>query len=143
MTDPKNSADVDDDVIEDDDEPRELTLEDLHRLRAKLVEERELVKVRLERHMNEAMEDSDNLPDEMDIASRHTEQAYLLRLADKEKKLLKEIDHALAKFERGNYGICEGTGEPIGLRRLELRPWTRHSLEYKEMLERERGGRGR
>jgi DnaK suppressor protein len=143
MTDPKNSADVEDDVIEDDDEPRELTLEDLHRLRAKLVEERELVKVRLERHMNEAMEDSDNLPDEMDIASRHTEQAYLLRLADKEKKLLKEIDHALAKFERGNYGICEGTGEPIGLRRLELRPWTRHSLEYKEMLERERGGRGR
>jgi DnaK suppressor protein len=143
MTDPKNNTDVEDDVIEDDDEPRELTLEDLHRLRAKLVEERELVKVRLERHMNEAMEDSDNLPDEMDIASRHTEQAYLLRLADKEKKLLKEIDHALAKFERGNYGICEGTGEPIGLRRLELRPWTRHSLEYKEMLERERGGRGR
>ena len=143
MTDPKNSTDVDDDVIEDEDEPRELTLEDLHRLRAKLVAERELVKVRLERHMNEAMEDSDNLPDEMDIASRHTEQAYLLRLADKEKKLLKEIDHALAKFERGNYGICEGTGEPIGLRRLELRPWTRHSLEYKEMLERERGGRGR
>ena len=30
-------------------------------------------------------------------------------------KLLNEIDHALAKFERGVYGVCEGTGEAIGL----------------------------
>lgn len=144
MTDPKQRAELDNlDVLDDDDEPTELTVEDLHRLRAKLAEERVAVKERVERHLAEAMEDSDNLPDEMDIATRHTEQAYLLRLVDKEKKLLKEIDHAMAKFERGTYGICEGTGEPIGLKRLELRPWTRHSLEYKEMLEREKNGRGR
>lgn len=143
MTDPKNDAEIEDLDEMDDDEPRELLPEDLHRLRAMLLAERVQVKERLERHVAEAVEDSDNLPDEMDIASRQTDQAYLLRLADKEKKLLREIDRALAKFERGNYGICEGTGEPIGLKRLELRPWTRHSLEYKELLERERGGRGR
>jgi DnaK suppressor protein len=143
MTDPKNEPEIDDADEMDEDEPGELTPDDLKRLREKLLEERVQVKKRLERHMAEAMEDSDNLPDEMDIASRQTDQAYLIRLADKEKKLMREIEHALAKFERGTYGICEGTGEPIGLKRLELRPWTRHSLEYKEQLERERGGRTR
>jgi DnaK suppressor protein len=79
----------------------------------------------------------------MDLATRQSEQAYLLRLADKEQKKLQEIDRALAKFERGEYGYCEGTGEPIGMKRLALRPWARHGIEFKERLERERGGRAK
>ena len=42
------------------------------------------------------------------------------------------------KFEEGEYGVCEGMGEPISYKRLELRPWTRYSVEYKEQVERER-----
>lgn len=137
---PRNIEENDDLESYDDDDIVEPTREDLARLRARLVEERAAVIQRLQRHLAEAVEDSDNLPDEMDIATRQTDQAYLLRMADKEKKLLAMIDHALAKFERGVYGICEGTGEPIGLKRLEKRPWARHSVEYKEQLERERGG---
>ena len=34
--------------------------------------------------------------------------------------------------------MCEGTDTPIGFKRLELRPWTRYSVAYKEQLERER-----
>nr|WP_255216410.1 TraR/DksA C4-type zinc finger protein [Pseudenhygromyxa sp. WMMC2535] len=34
--------------------------------------------------------------------------------------------------------MCEGTDEPIELRRLEARPWARYSLAYKEQLELER-----
>ena len=124
---------------DDFDDESELTRADLERLRARLVDERAAVRERLERHLHEATEDNDNLPDEMDIATRQSEQAYLLRLADKEKKLLAEIDHALAKFERGSYGVCEGTGDPIGLKRLSSRPWTRYSVAYKEQLEREKG----
>lgn len=131
---------VDNDPFDDDeDDDREITPEDLKRLRQRLIEERVLVIRRLERHLAEATEDSDNLPDEMDIASRQTDQAYLFRLADKEKKLLAEIDHALAKFERGTYGRCEGTNQSIGLKRLDVRPWTRYSVEFKERLEREQG----
>jgi DnaK suppressor protein len=126
-----------------DDDVSELKREDFERLRKRLQEERQVVKARLDRHLAEAVEDSDNLPDEMDLATRQSDQAYLLRLADKEKKLLNEIDHALAKFERGVYGVCEGTGEAIGLKRLELRPWTRYGLEFKERLEREKGGRAK
>ena len=140
MADKKNTTEASEDLDAFEyEEEAELTREDISRLREKLHAERESVKARIERHMAEAMADTDNLPDEMDIATRQSEQAYILRLADKEKKLLREIDHALGKFERGSYGICEGTGDPIGLKRLELRPWTRYSIEYKEQLEREKG----
>lgn len=135
-----NEPDLIDETDGDFEDPEELTREQIETLRKMLLEERSRVRERLDRHLAEAVEDSDNLPDEMDIASRQSDQAYLLRLADKEKKLLREIDRALAKFERGSYGVCEGTGDPIGFKRLQLRPWTRYSLEYKEQLERERGG---
>ena len=124
-----------------EEEPQELSKKDLEGLKKALLEERARVLSRLDSHVTQATEDRDNLADEMDMATRHSDQAYLLRLADKEHKLLAEIDHALAKFEHGTFGTCEGTGDPIELRRLEIRPWTRYSLEYKEQLEREKGNR--
>ncbi|MCB9620870.1 MAG: TraR/DksA C4-type zinc finger protein [Sandaracinus sp.] len=103
-----------------------------------LVAERERVLKGLGEHLGDAISNIDPLSDEMDIAQRHTEQAYLMRFADKERKLLGEIANALEKMETGEYGLCEGTGEPIALKRLELRPWTRYSVEYKEQMEREK-----
>lgn len=123
------------------DEPRELSARDKKRLQARLEADRKELLTRLRNHLGEATEDTEPLADEMDIATRHQDQAYLLRLADKERKLLVEIDHALAKFAKDTYGICEGTGEPIGLKRLEARPWTRFSIQHKELLERERNMR--
>jgi DnaK suppressor protein len=109
-------------------------------LRKQLVDEREQVRSRLIGHVSDATEDSDvSFADELDQATRHSEQAFLLRLADKERKLVLEIDRALSKFEHGTYGVCEGTGEPIGFKRLEARPWSRYSVEYKELLEKEQG----
>ena len=45
-------------------------------------------------------------------------------------------------MSEGTYGLCEGTGEPIGYSRLKLRPWARYSVEYQEELERAERGRG-
>ena len=50
---------------------------------------------------------------------------------------------SLEKMHTGEYGVCEGTDEPIGFKRLELRPWTRYSVGYKEMLEREKAQQAR
>ena len=74
--------------------------------------------------------------EEGDIAQRAAEQDYQLRLADKQHKLLDQVIEALAKLESGEYGVCEGSGEPIGFRRLEIRPWACYSVEYKEQLDR-------
>jgi DnaK suppressor protein len=35
------------------------------------------------------------------------------------------LRHALAKFEDGSYGLCEGCGQPIGASRLLARPEAR------------------
>jgi len=107
-------------------------------LYAALLAERERVTQGMGRHIAAAIGEGQPMAEEMDMAQRHAEQAYLMRFADKERKLLREIDHALAKFREGEYGICEGTGEPISYRRLELRPWTRYSVEFKEQIEREK-----
>lgn len=87
--------------------------------------------------------DRNELVDEVDQASAMVEQNLTFRLLDRDRKLLTEIEHALAKIDTGDYGYCEGTGEPIPKRRLELRPWCRHSVKYKEKLERmKKSGRG-
>ncbi|MBT8495577.1 MAG: TraR/DksA C4-type zinc finger protein, partial [Deltaproteobacteria bacterium] len=104
----------------------------------KLITERNRVIEGVKRHVGEAVEDQDRLPDDVDLASRHADQAFLLRFADKEHKLLRQINLALSKLEIGEYGVCEGTGEPIGFARLKIRPWTRYSVQYKEELERRR-----
>lgn len=85
----------------------------------------------------------DDMMDEVDQASAMIEQNLTFRLLDRDRKLLSEIDHAIAKLDTGEYGYCEGTGEAIPKRRLELRPWCRHSVKYKEKLERmKKSGRG-
>ena len=87
--------------------------------------------------------DANELMDEVDLASATIEQNLTFRLLDRDRKLVAEIDRAIDKLKHGDYGYCEGTGEPIPKKRLELRPWTRHSVKYKEQLEKlKKSGRG-
>ncbi len=60
-----------------------------------------------------------------------------LALSAQARQAVEEIDHALAKFDLGTYGICEISGEPIPVERLEAIPWARERVEYKT------GGLGR
>ena len=130
MAENKGSSKVDD---YDDDE--ELTSTELTGFRDKLMDEAKRVHDRLQRHSDSVTEAEGTLPDEVDQASREAEKTYLLKLADKERKLLVQINRALGKFDQGTYGICEGTGDFIRRKRLELRPWTRYSIHHKELLE--------
>lgn len=120
-----------------------LTKSEIGSLYQKLIEEKNRVLGNFERHVDDALSDEDILADEIDLAQRSTDQAWLFRMADKDRKLLIEIDVALEKMRSGEYGLCEGTDEPIGFKRLELRPWTRYSVAYKEMLEREKAQQAR
>lgn len=87
--------------------------------------------------------DTNEMMDEVDLASATIEQNLTFRLLDRERKLLAEVEHAMKKIISGDYGYCEGTGELIPKRRLELAPWTRHSVKHKEQLERmKKSGRG-
>ncbi|MBM4108964.1 MAG: TraR/DksA family transcriptional regulator [Phycisphaerae bacterium] len=68
------------------------------------------------------------------------DQSLALDLAAADRKLIKEIDDALVRIEKGTFGLCEVTGKPISMQRLEELPWARHSIEAARHLER-RGAR--
>ncbi len=81
--------------------------------------------------------DTNDLPDEMDLASSEYLQSFEFRLRGREKSLLSKLDLALKKIEDGTFGICEICDDPIGKKRLEARPETTLCIKCKEDQERE------
>lgn len=81
-------------------------------------------------------DESDKLPDQADRASSETDRSIELRARDRQRKLITKIDAALKRLDEGNYGYCEETGEPIGVKRLEARPIATLSIEAQERHER-------
>ncbi|MDI6714497.1 MAG: RNA polymerase-binding protein DksA [Thermodesulfovibrio sp.] len=73
----------------------------------------------------------ENLSEIGDIASKEIDRSFLLRLRDRERKLLKKIEKTLEKIENGTYGICESCGVEIPIERLEARPVTDLCIECK------------
>lgn len=80
-------------------------------------------------------DDAANFPDPNDRATQESEFGLELRTRDRERKLLKKIDSALARIDDGSYGFCEETGDEIGLRRLEARPVATLCVEAQERRE--------
>ena len=89
----------------------------------------------VDRTMLHMKDDAANFPDPNDRATQESEFGLELRTRDRERKLLKKIDSALARIDDGNYGYCEETGDEIGLRRLEARPVATLCVEAQERRE--------
>ncbi len=77
----------------------------------------------------------DDLADEADLASSGLTQSMNIRLRDRETLLLKKIETALSKIDRGEFGLCEGCEEPIEAKRLEARPMADMCVGCKEAEE--------
>lgn len=77
-------------------------------------------------------EDSQKEPDIADRASTETDWSIELRTRDRQRKLITKIDSAITRIEKGEYGYCEVTGEPINLKRLDARPIAMMTLEAQE-----------
>jgi len=60
------------------------------------------------------------------------ERGRLLSLAGELRSSLRDVEHALSKFERGTYGSCERCGGPIAVERLEAIPWARLCITCKQ-----------
>ena len=81
-------------------------------------------------------EDSSQHSDNVDRASAETDKALELRARDRQRKLICKIDEAIERINDGSYGYCMETGEPIGLKRLDVRPIATLSIEAQERHER-------
>lgn len=55
-------------------------------------------------------------------ASTAFERAHVAALLAQSREHLAELDRALERLERGDYGRCETCGAPIPVERLEVRP---------------------
>ncbi|MDD3798038.1 MAG: RNA polymerase-binding protein DksA [Novosphingobium sp.] len=75
-------------------------------------------------------------PDLNDRASSETDWGIELRTRDRQRKLIAKIDSALRRIDEGEYGYCEVTGDPIGIRRLIARPIATMTVEAQEAHER-------
>ena len=75
------------------------------------------------------------VPDPADRATIEEEHALELRTRDRERKLLKKVQAAIKRIDDGEYGWCEETGEPIGVKRLLARPTATLSLEAQQRRE--------
>ncbi|MBT8081167.1 MAG: RNA polymerase-binding protein DksA [Gammaproteobacteria bacterium] len=89
----------------------------------------------VDRTVNHMQDEAANFPDPNDRATQESEFGLELRTRDRERKLLRKIDSALARIDDGSYGYCDETGEEIGLKRLEARPVATLCLEAQERRE--------
>jgi DnaK suppressor protein len=77
----------------------------------------------------------DGIQDIADEAANIYHRQVLLSLSENERTRLQEVDEALDRIESGTYGICEECGEPIGMKRLEVRPIAKYCVPCKTKQE--------
>jgi DnaK suppressor protein len=89
----------------------------------------------VDRTVHHMQDEASNFPDPNDRATQEEEFALELRTRDRERKLIKKINEALASLETGEYGYCEVCGVEIGLSRLEARPTATLCIDCKTLDE--------
>lgn len=75
--------------------------------------------------------DDESFPDPTDRASHESDRNFMLRIRDREHKLIKKIKKALERIDNGTFGQCEICEEEISLERLKARPVTTLCIKCK------------
>ncbi|MBU1398005.1 MAG: RNA polymerase-binding protein DksA [Pseudomonadota bacterium] len=73
----------------------------------------------------------ENFPDPTDRAALEADRNFMLRIRDRESKLIRKIKSALERIENGTFGVCETCGGEISVNRLKARPVTSQCIDCK------------
>jgi len=73
----------------------------------------------------------ENFPDPTDRAALEADRNFMLRIRDRESKLIKKIKSTLQRIEDKAFGICETCGEDISIERMKARPVTTQCIDCK------------
>ena len=117
---------------------RQLAKSTMERLRTKLESEEarlasviaEYDRVFEEARLAETAAEHNADPNNADGGSLAFELEMDLSVQQNAKELLKKVRHAIGRMDRGVYGICEVTGEPIPVARLEALPYATTVVEW-------------
>ena len=71
-----------------------------------------------------------------DSGTDNFDRDFNLSLLSSDQDVIYEIEEALKRVEKGTFGLCELTGKPIPLTRLNAIPWTRFRVDAQSELER-------
>lgn len=100
---------------------------------AELLKQREALIEEATRTVNTELKNrKQEFPDTIDRSCWEADRNFLLRLRDRERKLLKKIEEALLRIEDGTFGICKECGEEIDENRLRARPVATLCISCKE-----------
>ena len=78
---------------------------------------------------------NDRDPSLSDQGTDTFDREFALNQLSSEQDVLFEIDEAIRRIEKGVYGICEMTEEPINIERLEALPYVRYSIKAQSDIE--------
>jgi DnaK suppressor protein len=85
--------------------------------------------------VSELIEGEDNFPDPTDRATAESDRNFMLRIRDRERKLIFKIREAMQRIEDGSFGECDNCGDDIGVKRLLARPVTTLCIDCKTEME--------
>lgn len=97
----------------------------------------------VEQTLSDMTTQNGNIPDPNDRATVESDRNFELRIRDRERKLMNKIEEALDRIDDGSFGICEGCGEDIAIKRLEARPVAQYCIECKTQQEQREKAQGR
>jgi len=117
--------------------------EQLEQFRSQLLEKREEILAEAGKTLSEMTDQTTNIPDPNDRATVESGRSFELRIRDRERKLLAKIEEAIGRLDEGEYGVCDGCGEDIGIKRLEARPVTTFCIDCKTLQESKEKSQGK
>ena len=109
--------------------------EQLERFRIQLLQKRDEIHNEAGKTLSEMTDQTTNIPDPNDRATVESGRSFELRIRDRERRLLSKIEEAIERIDDEKFGICEGCGEEIGIKRLEARPVTTLCIDCKTLQE--------
>lgn len=115
----------------------------LNYFRENLVKRLEELLAEAEKTVTGMTDTKETFPDPTDRASLESDRNFMLRIRDRERRLIGKIREAIQRIEDGSFGICEECGDDIAIERLNARPVTTLCIECKrhqETVERAREG---
>jgi DnaK suppressor protein len=108
---------------------------DLKLFRKLLDERKREILQEAERALDTMNEPEEAFADPTDRAAMESDRTLVLRMRDRERKLLGKIDEAFERIDDGSYGRCEECDGEIGIERLKARPVTTFCIGCKSAQE--------
>jgi DnaK suppressor protein len=113
-----------------------LRVRKIQEIKKKLISQKEALLAEAGEALNE-LPGQTAFPDLGDQATAEIDRNFMLKLRGRERKLLKKIEDAIERIDKGVFGICDRCGEEINIKRLEARPVTTMCIDCKTQEEEE------